>query len=165
MTGWLRSRVPVRMRPTCATRWCLVGSCWESVTWNSPLADLKTGKTGSVGDPWHFGADPDPTPDPTPFFSDFKDVKKIIFFIFFSYNLPKGTWSSGLNFIFVKFLLKFYFARISVRLTPLWEKGRIRTGSIPLTNGSGSGRHKNMQIGNDPNPDLQHRSLASCCGR
>jgi hypothetical protein len=55
-----------------------------------------------VGDPGLFGADsdprlrsdPDPTPDPTPFFSDFKDAKKIIFFIFFSYNLPAGTLSS-----------------------------------------------------------------------
>ncbi len=43
----------------------------------------------SVGDPWHFGADPDlrilylwlmdPDPDPNPFFSDLKDVKKIFF--------------------------------------------------------------------------------------
>ncbi len=45
----------------------------------------------SVGDPWHFDADPDPhlwlkdldpTPDPTPFFSDFKD--SIFFLIFYS---------------------------------------------------------------------------------
>ncbi len=34
---------------------------------------------------WLTDLDPDPTPDPTPFFSDFKDAKKIIFcFIFFS---------------------------------------------------------------------------------
>ncbi len=56
----------------------------------------------SVGDPWHFGADPDPdprirtlwlmdsaldpdpTPDPIPFFSDFKDAKKITFSYYFS---------------------------------------------------------------------------------
>jgi hypothetical protein len=38
--------------------------------------------------------DSDPTPDPTPFFSDFKDAKK---FIFFSYNLPAGTLSSALK--------------------------------------------------------------------
>jgi hypothetical protein len=37
---------------------------------------------------------PDPTPDPTPFFIDFKDDKKIIFFILFSHNLPTGTSSS-----------------------------------------------------------------------
>ncbi len=51
----------------------------------------------SVGDPWHFGADPDlricrsdlwpmdpapdPTPDPTPFFRDFKDKKMSYFFL------------------------------------------------------------------------------------
>ncbi len=41
----------------------------------------------SVGDPGHFDADPDlclmdpdPTPDSTPFFSDFQDAKKLIFF-------------------------------------------------------------------------------------
>jgi hypothetical protein len=38
--------------------------------------------------------DLDPAPDPTPFFSDFKDAKKIIFFIFFSYFLSAGTLSS-----------------------------------------------------------------------
>jgi hypothetical protein len=38
--------------------------------------------TSSVGDPWHFGPDPDPIPtsDPTPFFSDFK------FFFFVIYH-------------------------------------------------------------------------------
>jgi hypothetical protein len=35
----------------------------------------------------------DPDPDPTPYFNDFKDAKKILFFIFF-YNLPAGTLSS-----------------------------------------------------------------------
>jgi hypothetical protein len=36
--------------------------------------------------------DPDPTPDPTPFFIDFKNAKKIFVFIFFvPYNLPTGT--------------------------------------------------------------------------
>ncbi len=38
-----------------------------------------------------------PDPDLTPFFSDFKDAKKIKFF---SYNLPVGTLSSVLKFIF-----------------------------------------------------------------
>jgi hypothetical protein len=33
---------------------------------------------------WLMYPDPGPTPDPTPFFNDFKDVKKIIF-IFFSF--------------------------------------------------------------------------------
>ncbi len=38
--------------------------------------------------------DPDPTPDPTSFFIEFKDAKKLIFFTFFSHNLPTGTSSS-----------------------------------------------------------------------
>ncbi len=37
--------------------------------------------------------DPDPTPDPIPFFSDFKDAKKIAFSYYFSLNLPTGTYS------------------------------------------------------------------------
>jgi hypothetical protein len=41
--------------------------------------------------------DPDSTPDPTPFFSDFKDAKNYFFHIFFSYNLPTGTLSSVLE--------------------------------------------------------------------
>jgi hypothetical protein len=42
-------------------------------------------------------------PDPTPFFSDFKDAK-LFFLHIFSYNLPAGTLSSVLKF---GFLLKF----------------------------------------------------------
>ncbi len=44
----------------------------------------------------------DPTPDPTSFFSDFKDAKKFSFHIFF-YNLPAGTLSSVLK---IKFFAK-----------------------------------------------------------
>jgi hypothetical protein len=54
--------------------------------------------------------DPDPTPDPTPFFSDFEDSKKIFFFpYFFYYNLPAGTLSSFLKIkLFAKnFVLNF----------------------------------------------------------
>jgi hypothetical protein len=47
--------------------------------------------------------DADPIPDPTPFFSNFKDANKIFFFIFFSYNLPAGTLSPVLK---VKFFAK-----------------------------------------------------------
>jgi hypothetical protein len=43
--------------------------------------------------------DPDQTPDPTQFFSDFKDAKKN-FPIFFSYNFPAGTLSSVLKIKF-----------------------------------------------------------------
>ncbi len=64
-----------------------------------------------VGDPEHFGedpdlrlrVDPDPTPDLTPFFSDFKDAKNY-FFKFFSFNLPAGTLSPVLK---VKFFVIF----------------------------------------------------------
>jgi hypothetical protein len=48
--------------------------------------------------------DPDPTPNPTTVFRDFKDAKKIPFFIFYSYNLPAGTLSLVLK---IKVLLKF----------------------------------------------------------
>ncbi len=41
--------------------------------------------------------DSDPTPDPTPFFSNRKDENQKIFPIFFSYNLPVGTLSSVLK--------------------------------------------------------------------
>jgi hypothetical protein len=45
-----------------------------------------------VFDPWHFGADTDPTPDPTPFFSDFKDVKKLIFSYYFHITYPQAHY-------------------------------------------------------------------------
>ncbi len=48
--------------------------------------------------------DLEPTPDLTPFFSDFKNAKKNIFKKIFSYNLPSGTLSSVLK---INFLLKF----------------------------------------------------------
>jgi hypothetical protein len=63
--------------------------CWASVTvWCG---------SGSV-DPYLGLMDPDPTPDPTPVFSDIKDAKNIVF-IFFSHNLPvpAGTLSSVLK--------------------------------------------------------------------
>jgi hypothetical protein len=79
-----------------------------------------------------FGAYPDPrirTPQTNPFFHNLKDAKQLIFFIFFSYNLPAGTLSLDL-----KMVLKFYYASIiSVRSTPLsWLyefKGRIQIQS------------------------------------
>jgi hypothetical protein len=69
--------------------------CWGTVTfWCG---------SGSP-DPYLSLMDPvpnlDPTPDPTPFFNDFKDVNKIVFFLFFSYNLPTGTSSSVLKIYF-----------------------------------------------------------------
>ncbi len=63
---------------------CLVDNYWLLVT--SVGNSGNSSAMQSVGDPWHFGADPDPrirtyemdpdpTPAPTPFFSDFKDEK------------------------------------------------------------------------------------------
>ncbi len=81
---------------------------------------------------WHFGADPhlwliypDPTPDPTPFLSDFKDAKKkkkkFLFFFFFSYNLPTCI------FHFKKFnFLQIFCVKISIFSSIISEKGRIR---------------------------------------
>jgi hypothetical protein len=58
------------------------------------------------------GQDPDPTPDAIPFFNDFKDAKKIIFFIFFSYNVPAGTLSSvWKNLFLLKFGVKSLFCK------------------------------------------------------
>jgi hypothetical protein len=66
--------------------------CTANYTYSPPPSGTKcicTEQFSSVGDPLHFGADPDP--DPTPFFSDFKDEKKLFFSYFFTKNLPTGT--------------------------------------------------------------------------
>jgi hypothetical protein len=54
------------------------GQCWESVTF--------------FADPDLCLMDPDPTPDPTPFFHDSKDAKKIIFVIFFLITYPQAHY-------------------------------------------------------------------------
>jgi hypothetical protein len=65
--------------------------------------------------------DPDPTPDPTPFFIDFKDAKKIFCLIFFLITCPQAHHLQSKKFNFwLKNFFKFYFAGIiSVRLTQL----------------------------------------------
>ncbi len=77
----------------------------------------------SVGDPWHFGADPylwqmdpDPAPVSTPFFIDLKDAKKFIFF----------TSSSVKKLIFLlKFCVKLLFFRhYSSPLNTFMRKGK-----------------------------------------
>jgi hypothetical protein len=46
--------------------------------------------------------DPDPTPDRTPCFCDFKDAKSYLSFSYlFSYNLPAGTLSLDLKIYFL----------------------------------------------------------------
>ncbi len=90
----------------------------------------------SAGGPWHFGADPYlwlTDPDPT-----LRMQNKLLFFY-----LPAGTLSTVFNLLLIdKFCVKILFCNIIlIRSTPLWEKGRV-----PVTNGSGSGRPKNMWI-------------------
>ncbi len=67
-------------------------------------------------------------PDPTPFFIDSKDAKKIFFLIFFSYKLSTQIIFSQKNLLFYKnFVLKFYSPGIIylVCSTRLWEKGKV----------------------------------------
>jgi hypothetical protein len=90
--------------------------------------------------------DPDPTPDPSTFFIDFKDAKNI--FIFF-YNLSTGTSSSDQKILFFsKFLCKNFILQALFQSSQhIYEKREgSGSGSLPMTNGSGSRRSKNMQI-------------------
>jgi hypothetical protein len=136
---------------------------WEKVKFSLVFENyidlLLWTKQCCVGDPGHFGAagfsdlylwqtDPDPTPDPTPFFSHFsQDEKKVFFHIFFILVTSRNIIFSLRNLIFCEnFVLKFYFSSIiSVRSTPhLYEKTEgsgtgAGSGSVPLTNESGSG--------------------------
>jgi hypothetical protein len=97
--------------------------------------------------------DPDltplPTPDPTPFFSDFKEAKKIFFPKVFSSNLYAGTLSPVLKmYFFAKILRKnFILQALFQSAQHLYEK-REGSGSIPilLTTESGSWRPKNMRL-------------------
>ncbi len=82
---------------------------------------------------------PDSTPDPTPFFSYFKEAKKIIaFHIFFliTYLHAHDRQSQKLNFL-LNFVSKFYFASIiSDRLTPLGVRSRIQIVRIRASQGT-----------------------------
>ncbi len=93
-----------------------------------------------MGNPWHFGADPDLS-----FYSEFMDAKKF-FFIFFSSNLPAGSLSSVLKFSFLlKFCVNIFFCNLYFSpLSTYMRKGK--DPDLYLTNGSGSGRPKNMRI-------------------
>ncbi len=88
----------------------------------------------SVGDPWHFGADPDPAPapDPTPFLSDFKDAKKNFFLhIFFLFSLPARTLSSVLKIkFFAKFCVKILFCKHYYSLLNTFMRNRIQRKNL-----------------------------------
>ncbi len=76
-------------------------------------------------------------PDPTPFFSYFKDVKKIVFHIFFL----KLTRTLKVKFCDNTFILQALFQSAQ----HFYEK-REGSESVPLTNGSGSGSSNNTRI-------------------
>ncbi len=125
---------------------------WGSVT-------FWCGSGSGSPDPYLWLVDPDPapgsdqTPDPTPFFINFKDAKKIIFFTFFSHNVPTGTSSSvqKKNFL-LKYCVKMLFLQALFQTAQdIFEKREgspAGSGSAPPTigSGSGSGRPKNIQI-------------------
>jgi hypothetical protein len=97
---------------------------------------------GSVADPWHFGVDP----DPANFIIDLQDANKNKFF--------KTIFSA---YYFLKVHLH-HFSKIKSQKQSLNSRNQgfpyyfcmmiegSGSGSIPLTNGSGSGRPKNMCI-------------------
>jgi hypothetical protein len=107
--------------------------CWRSLTfWCG---------SGSA-DPYLILLDPepDPIPDQTPFFSDFKDARKIFFSNFLSYNLPAGTLSSVLR---IKFCYNFILQALFQSAQHLYEKKELMDpdpgGSTMCRSGSGSG--------------------------
>ncbi len=171
MTEKLKSTVMIYIHEWCCCRtcwpWPRLRSSWRTSprgrTWPSSGAGSRSssgtgqrrrsnrwrwrGLTTSVGDPWHFAADPHLwliDPDPTPFFNDLKKGCTIHFFslYFFLIIIRKHIILNLNNLIFCKnYVLKFYFAII------IYEKreGSVSVsgagpGSIPMTNG----------------PDLQH---------
>ncbi len=125
--------------------------------WNLANAEVKT----SVGDPWHFGADPDPRIHSSPLNNGsgsdsflqwlYGCEKTNNFSYFFSYNLPTGKLSSVLKILFFAKILYWNFI-----LQPLFRSAQhiyekregSGSGSVPLTSGSGSRRPKNIRIPN-----------------
>ncbi len=82
----------------------------------------------SVGDLRHFGADPDPTPDPTPFFIDLNDEKKNIFFSYFFHIF--FLYLAHRHIIFCILQALFQCAQ------HIYEKREgFGSGSVPLTDG------------------------------
>jgi hypothetical protein len=80
--------------------------------------------------------DPDPTPDPTPFFSDFKDAM-----LKFGVNLILQALFQSAQHLYEE-----------------REGSRDVAGSAPLTNRSGSGTAKNIRI-RIPNTDFLYLDL------
>ncbi len=96
---------------------------------------------------WLMDPDPDQTPDPTLLSSVTLKMQKKKFPLFFSYNLPTGTLSLVLKFNFLlKFCTKILFFQALFQYAQQFFENREGSVSIPLTNGSGSGRPKSMRI-------------------
>ncbi len=95
----------------------------------------------SVGDPWHFGADPDP--NPTPFFSDFKNAKQNFFHISFLQLTRRH-----INFCFKdKFCVKILFCQHYFSpLNTFMRKGKDPDPYILLTDRN-PGRPKTCRSG------------------
>jgi hypothetical protein len=82
-----------------------------------------------VGDPdpylWLIDPDSDPTLDPTPFFLNFKDAKKISLFIFFHITCPQAHHFQSKKFNFwLKFFVKSYFRHCVSPLNTFMRKGK-----------------------------------------
>jgi len=84
--------------------------------------------------------DPDPTPDPTPFFIN---CKKIFFFFFFLITCPQAYHLHSKK---LKFLLKFCVTVYFRPLNTFMRKGQDTEPDPDLWLMSGSGRPKNMRI-------------------
>ncbi len=100
----------------------------------TPPGPLSAYNTISVGDPCHFGADPDPRirtlwlmdPDPTPFLHWFLGCKKKYFF----YNLRTGTSFQSKKFKFLlKYCVKIFICRQSFSPLNMF----MRKGKDPYT--------------------------------
>ncbi len=99
-------------------------------------------------DPYLWLMDPDPTPDPTPFFIDCQDAKKKKS-DFFSYNLPQAhhLQSKKIDFLptFCGKILQALF-QTAQHISEKREGPGAGSGPAPLTTGSGSRGPKNMRI-------------------
>jgi hypothetical protein len=111
---------------------------------------------------------PDPaadlTPDPTTFFIDFKDAKKIFFSHIFIIICPQANHLQTKKFDYLlKFVLNFILQALFQSDQHIYEKREgSGAGSVPLTNGPGSGSQE-AQKQSDPDqvpvPDPQHHLL------
>ncbi len=118
------------------------------------IADLQPLPATSVGDPWHWGADPDPRIQTYDLWIRIRFISSVTlktpkkFFSYFFYNLPSSTLSSVLTIDLLKFCVNILFCKHTFQAAQhLYEKREgSGAGSVPLTSVSGSGRFINMRI-------------------